>query len=144
MKILRNRIFRLVVILICIAIIIYESICLYRDNKQYKIAENEYETLAEDAVAMPSDEELPDGATYPPLRINHSQLMSINEDYVGWLYFPYFGINYPVVQETEVNEYIHKTFDGTTNTSGCLFIDVLSDPGFNGKHDIIFGHRRRF
>ncbi len=143
MSILRNKVFRIVVILICIAIIIYESICLYRDNKQYKIAESEYDTLAEDVVSVSEEEALPEGATFPPLLINYSQLRSINEDFVGWLYFPYFGINYPVVQETEIDEYLHKTFDGTRNSSGCLFIDVLSDPDFNGMHDIIFGHNMR-
>ena len=143
MSVLRNPKFRLVVVLICIAIIIYESYCLYRDNKQYHIADSEYSNLADDTITMGDSDDLPEGATYPPLYIDYNQLKSINDDYVGWLYFPYFGINYPVVHETEINEYIHKTFDGTVNKSGCLFTDVLSDPDFNGMHDIIFGHNMR-
>ena len=146
MKILENKIFRLIVILICVAVIIYESICLYRDRKEYAIADTEYENLLGDAVQMttPSgSEETAGRESFPPLVIDYAQLKSINEDFVGWLYFPYFGINYPVVQETEVNEYLKKTFDGTRNNSGCLFTDILSSPDFTGMHDIIFGHNMR-
>ncbi len=143
MKILRSRAFRLIVILLCIGVIIYESICLYKENKEYKVADVEYEELADTAVTVPPAEEIPEGATYPPLLINYAQLKGINSDFVGWLYFPYFGVNYPVVHETEIDEYLKKTFDGTRNSSGCLFTDVLSSTDFTGMHDIIFGHNMR-
>ncbi len=144
MKILGNTKFRIAVILICVAVIVYEAICLYRDNKEYAIADTEYEQLAGDAVQMTAPaENAVEKDSYPPLVIDYAKLKGINEDYVGWLYFPYFGINYPVVQETEINEYLKKTFDGTINNSGCLFTDVLSSPDFTGMHDIIFGHNMR-
>ncbi len=143
MKFLKSRAFRLIVILICIAIIIYESICLYHENKEYDIADVEYEELVEETVTIAPVEEMPEGATYPPLYIRYSQLKAINEDFVAWLYFPYFEINYPVVHETEIDEYLKKTFDGTRNSSGCLFTDILSSTDFTGMHDIIFGHNMR-
>ena len=143
MKILRNKYFRIVVLLICLGIIIYESIGLYNDNKEYDIADTEYETLTQDTVSLAESDELPEGATFPPMHINYSQLKGINEDFVAWLYFPYFQISYPVVQETEIDEYLKKTFEGTYNSSGCLFTDILSTPDFTGMHDIIFGHNMR-
>ncbi len=143
MKILRNRFFRLFVLIICIGIIIYESIGLYNDSKEYEIANTEYETLTQDTISIANIDELPEGATYPPMAINFSQLKGINEDFVAWLYVPYFDISYPVVQETEIDEYLKKTFEGKYNSSGCLFTDVLSTPDFTGYHDIIFGHNMR-
>ena len=71
------------------------------------------------------------------------KLKAINDDFVAWLYFPYFDISYPVVQETEIDEYLKKTFDGTRNIAGCLFTDILSSADFCGMHDIIFGHNMR-
>ena len=134
---------RLIIVLICIAIIIYESIGLYKDNKEYDIAETEYEELVEDVVVVAPVEEIPEGATYTPIHINYGQLKAINADFTAWLYFPYFEINYPVVHETKIDEYLKTTFDGTKNSSGCLFTDVLSSPDFSGMHDIIFGHNMR-
>ncbi len=139
----RNGKVRLVLILICIAVIIYESIGLYNDNKEYEVADTEYETLIEEAITIETSEELPEGATYPPMHIKYSQLKAINSDFAGWLYFPYFDINYPVVHEKEIDEYLKTTFDGTKNIAGCLFTDVLSTPDFSGMHDIIFGHNMR-
>ncbi len=143
MKLIQNKIFRLIVILICIGIIIYESIGLYRENKEYNIAGNEYEEILDNTVTEADKSELPPGATYPPLSINFAQLKSINSDFTGWLYMPCFDISYPVVHETEIDEYIKKTFEGKTNGSGCLFTDVLSTTDFTGMHDIIFGHNMR-
>lgn len=146
MNVLKNTKVRLIIIFICILVIIYESVCLYKDNKEYAVAETEYEALvAETVQVLPTPEatEEEEEESFPQLVINTSQLKSINEDYVGWLYFPYFSLNYPVVQETEVDEYLKKTFDGTRNSSGCLFTDVLSSPDFTGMHDIIFGHNMR-
>ncbi len=143
MKILSNKIFRIVVLIICLGIIIFESIGLYNDNKEYNIAETEYTALTQDAISVEENDAIPEGATYPPLHINYSQLKNINEDFVAWLYFPYFEISYPVVQESEIDEYLKKTFDGTYNSSGCLYTDILSTPDFTGMHDIIFGHNMR-
>ena len=143
MKLIRNIYFRLIVILICIGIIIYESIGLYNENKEYNIAGTEYEELVDSSVSVADKKEMPEGATYPPLQIDYAQLKSINSDFVGWLYMPCFDISYPVVHEKEIDEYIKKTFEGKSNSSGCLFTDVLSTTDFTGMHDIIFGHNMR-
>lgn len=143
MKIIRSIPFRLIVILICIAIIIYESIGIYREKQEYNIAGTEYEELVEESISVADKAEMPDGATYPPLQIDYAQLKSINSDFVAWIYMPCFDLSYPVVHEKEIDEYIKKTFEGKYNSSGCLFTDVLSTTDFTGMHDIIFGHNMR-
>ena len=143
-KFLKSGKVRLVIILICIAIIIYESVGLYSDKKEYDIAETEYEELVKESVSVvPMEETSQEVAAYPPMYIKYSQLKSINSDFSAWLYFPYFELSYPVVHEKEIDQYLKTTFDGTKNSSGCLFTDVLSSPDFSGMHDIIFGHNMR-
>ena len=143
---MKFKILRIVAILICLIVIVYESISLYNDNKEYAIADTEYERLLNNNTGVSTTQTAApteDGETFPNLGVSYSTLEAINPDFVSWLYFPYFDISYPVVQEKEIDEYIKKTFDGTRNNAGCLFIDILSSPDFNGMHDIIFGHNMR-
>ena len=147
-KILTNRIFQLIVVAICVGVIIYEGFALYRDQKEYGVADSEYETLvtgvmgeAENSGEAPAP--VDPSKPYPNLRVNYSMLKGVNEDFTAWIYYPYLGINYPVVHEKNVDEYLHVTFDGTPNKSGCLFTDVMSTEDFSGYHDMIFGHNMR-
>ena len=145
-KIFGNKIVRWIIIILCVGVIVFEGIGLYRDQKEYSIAENEYEELisAMNETDTDSGSDLSTAPKpYPDLHLSYSMLEGINEDFVGWIYYPYLGINYPVVHEKEVDEYLHKTFDGTANNSGCLFTDILSTEDFSGYHDMIFGHNMR-
>lgn len=138
------NVIRIIVILACIGVIIYEGTHIYLDQKEYTVAEDEYEQLEIKAtsVALHNDDEA-EIVDYPLISIDHRQLSSINKDYVSWLYFPALEISYPVVKETTIDEYLHKTFDGTYNKAGCIFEDVLSDENFCGMHDIVFGHNMK-
>lgn len=147
-KLLESKPFRMVVLLICVLIIVYEAIGLYRDNREYSVADNEYDEVLNNAVTIQPEQETTQTAdekprNYPNLYIDFGLLQSTNSDFVAWLYFPFFDISYPVVQEKEVDEYLKKTFNGTRNNSGCIFTDILSSPDFTGMHDIIFGHNMR-
>ena len=80
-------------LLICLIVIIYEAISLYNDNKEYAIADTEYERILNNNTgvstvqkATPTEE----GETFPDLGISYSTLRAINPDFVSWLYFPYF------------------------------------------------------
>lgn len=138
------KVIRILVILICIGVICYESIQIYNDQKEYTVAENEYNELVDKAtsVAMHSDDDA-EIVDYPLITVNHDELLSINEDYVGFLYFPALEISYPIVKEDTVNEYLYKTFEGKSNKAGCIFEDILSNERFTGYHDIVFGHNMK-
>ncbi len=137
------KILRIIAIILCIGIIIYEAVRIYDDQKEYDVADEEYEELESMAVSWPKGEDESQIVEYPLLQIDFKKLEEINPDVVAWLYFPCLDISYPVVKENEVDEYIHLTFDGKVNKAGCLFEDVLSDSEFRGMHDIVFGHNMR-
>ncbi|MBQ6408277.1 MAG: class B sortase [Butyrivibrio sp.] len=134
---------RILAILVCIGVIIYEAVHLYLDQKEYDIADDEYEEIRQEMVKWPEAEDEALVVDYPLLQIDFEGLKEVNPDFVAWLYFPCLDISYPVVQENEVDEYIHLTFDRTENKSGSIFEDILSDPKFRGMHDIVFGHNMR-
>jgi sortase B len=137
------NILRILAILVCIGVIIYESVHLYNDQKEYDIADDEYEEIRQEMANWPGAEDESQVVDYPLLNIDFEGLENINPDFVAWIYFPCLDLSYPIVQENEVDEYIHLTFDKTVNKAGCIFEDVLSDPNFKGMHDIVFGHNMR-
>ena len=146
-----------VLIGICAAVAIYEGVQIYMDQKEYRVADKEYEDLARRLVEVPAstdtevqnaakkadeanktDEDVP-----PAFKVDYDALEKINPDFIGWIYFEALDISYPVVREQKENQYIHLTFDGKTNKSGCIFMDTLSSADFSGKSDFIFGHNMR-
>lgn len=137
-----KKVIRIVALIICLAIIVYEGVMIYVDQKEYQVASDEYDEIRSVAVDyIPEDEaEIVD---YPVLNINFGKLEEINPDVTAWIYFPCLEISYPVVKESEVDEYLYKTFELEKNKAGCIFEDVMSDAGFNGYHDIVFGHNMK-
>ncbi|MBP3197859.1 MAG: class B sortase [Butyrivibrio sp.] len=137
------NVIRIIAIIICFVVIIYELSHIYMDQKEYQVADEEYDTIRETVVSWPVDEDEAQIVDYPLLQIDFDKLESINNDFVAWIYFPCLDISYPVVKEKEVDEYLHVTFDGQENKAGCIFEDVLSDSDFRGMHDIVFGHNMK-
>ncbi|SFB71065.1 class B sortase [Butyrivibrio sp. YAB3001] len=134
---------RIIAIIICLGIIAYESYKIYDDQKEYAVADEEYEEIESQAVVWPTKEDESEVIDYPLIQIDFDKLEAINPDVVAWIYFPCLDISYPVVKENEVDEYIHLTFDKQVNKAGCIYEDVLSDPEFRGMHDIVFGHNMK-
>ncbi len=137
------RILRIATIIVCLVVICYEGYKVYDDQKDYKVADTEYEEIKSAAITWPGEEDASEIVGYPLIDIDFDKLEEINSDFIAWFYFPALEISYPVVKENEIDQYLYKTFDGTNNKAGCLFEDVLSDKDFCGMHDIIFGHNMK-
>jgi SrtB family sortase len=69
-----------------------------------------------------------------------AQLMSINSDYIGWIIIEDTTINYPVVQTTNNDTYLHTTFEHEYNASGTIFMDSRCTGGFSHPAAIVYGH----
>ena len=90
---------------------------------------------AEDSTAAT---ELPDISVWP--LVDFVQLSEVNPDIVGWIYIEGTNINYPVVQGTDNDYYLKHLFDGTYNSSGCIFLDYRCSADFSDRRSIIYGH----
>lgn len=132
---------------ICIGVILFSGFKLFQIYNSYAEAEAIYDGVAlyvkeeasvgsEDAVAMMY-------AGFPYLDIDYDALLEINEDFLGWLYFPLLDLSYPVVYGDEESTYLHEAIDGTKSSSGCLYIDAWSDPHLKDMTTIIYGHNMR-
>ena len=77
--------------------------------------------------------------------VDFEKLAEKNPDVIGWIRFDPQPdvINYPIVQGTDNEEYLHKTFTKNENGLGAIFLNVDNSSDFKDKHSIIFGHRMK-
>lgn len=81
----------------------------------------------------------PDGNT-PPVDVDFEALQKENEDIIGWIYCEGTAINYPVLQGSDNDFYLHHAYDKSYCISGAVFIDCGSKPDFSDPNTIIYGH----
>ena len=80
---------------------------------------------------------------YRKFKIDFDALKEMNEDIIGWIRFDKNGINYPVLQGRDNEEYLRILPDKTKNASGSIFIDYLCSADFTDSHTIIYGHNMK-
>lgn len=76
-------------------------------------------------------------------KIKFDGLEKINPDVVAWIEIPGTKINYPIVQGKDNEEYLHKTFSGKVNHSGCIFLDIKCKKDFSSDNNILYGHHMK-
>ncbi len=80
---------------------------------------------------------------YPDLDIDYDALLAINEEFVGWLYFPALSISYPIAQTYDDVYYVKHSFEKTTSSAGCIFLDYVASSDFSDYNSFIFGHNMK-
>lgn len=137
--------------LIVMGISLYKVITISMDYRQ---GEKEYEVLksyiterkenpASEAADENTDEAGEEEVQAPetcPVTVDFAHLKEINQNLVCWLYIPVLDLSYPVVQGEDNDRYLHRTFEGTENFAGSLFIDADVVHPFEDPHTIIYGH----
>lgn len=98
--------------------------------------------LTETAADTAKAEEVSTEATYVS-PINFDELRKINPDVVAWLTIPGTKIDYPVVQTTDNETYLKKTFEGGESATGAIYLDCDSDSDMMGYHSIFYGHHMK-
>ncbi|MBR0171408.1 MAG: sortase [Lachnospiraceae bacterium] len=138
---------RYVAIILCILVVVYEGYQIIRNRIQHQEARSEYSEIADSYVVVngsssgvKGEGEEEDTETYPNLEIDFAKLREINSDLIAWLYFPALDLSYPIVKERKTDEYLSKTFAGTYNGAGAVFMDHWSSARFNGMSDFVFAH----
>lgn len=64
-----------------------------------------------------------------------------NPDLIGWIVVDGTNINYPIVQGSDNEYYLHRTFDGNYSNSGTLFLDFRNSKDLSeNQNSIIYGH----
>lgn len=75
--------------------------------------------------------------------VDFPKLKERNPDVLGWIYLPDSNIDYPVVQGSDNEYYVHHDLDGNYLYDGCIFVDSTVKDPFRDFNTVIYGHRMR-
>lgn len=75
--------------------------------------------------------------------LDFEKLKEINPDVIGWIYIPGTQINYPIVQGTDNEKYLHTGLDGEESVAGSIFLDYENTSDFSGRNHVIYGHNMK-
>lgn len=163
-------IMRTLLMLIALVIFLFSAYTLYGYYREYKKSTDEYDNLEssfsiEDESESENLEDLENDqalqritgrevatvwengreVTIPTMKnpIDFAELKGVNEDIVGWLKISALDISYPVVQGTDNDYYLHRTFEGVENFAGCLFVNSGNSADFTDQNTIVYGHNMK-
>ena len=147
-----------VLLVICLGVFIFASYKLIHILLEYKAGSDEYAALVQYAPEISLQQPETSAGTAPagesaagdtwvkpdsalPV-MDFSELKAINSDVKAWLTIFDTPISYPVVQTDDDETYLHRTFEGKSNASGCLFISQYNT-GFDDPNTVIYGHNMK-
>jgi len=76
------------------------------------------------------------------LDIDFEKLKEINSDIIAWIRIKNTNINYPILQSTDNEFYLHRNFKKQYSQSGSIFLNSNNNM-FLDKNTIIYGHNMR-
>lgn len=124
------------VITVClIGIILVSGYKIGKTMWEYQVAKSAYTNISEKTAKV-------DPKQFTGV-VDWKALKKVNPDVQGWLYQKDTVINYPVVQGTDNDTYLHTRFDKQWSGGGTLFVDCRMEKNFKGFNSIIYGHHMK-
>lgn len=124
------------VITVClIGIILVSGYKIGKTMWDYQVAKSAYTNISEKTAKV-------DPKQFTGV-VDWKALKKVNPDVQGWLYQKGTVINYPVVQGTDNDTYLHTRFDKQWSGGGTLFVDYRMEKDFRGFNSIIYGHHMK-
>lgn len=131
----------------------YKIIMWLRDNKKTSEITKE---VNEQVEITTSDEEIveiinPETPKEDPIwsydsslvkNVDLSKLYEVNNETVGWLIVENTKVNYPVVQHSDNDYYLDRSFDQNHNGAGWVFMDYRNNYKEMDRNTIIYAHGR--
>ena len=101
-----------------------------------------------EVMQEPSEPEKPVQETLPVKAVEELQQTAqhIHADYpdaIGWLYVPGTKIDYPLMQGSDNEFYLHHAYDGTKLMAGSVFLDWRCEKHFQNPINICYGHHMK-
>lgn len=124
------------VITVClVGIILVSGYKIGKTMWDYQVAKSAYTNISEKTAKV-------DPKQFTGV-VDWKALKKVNPDVQGWLYQKDTVINYPVVQGTDNDTYLHTRFDKQWSGGGTLFVDCRMEKNFKGFNSIIYGHHMK-
>ena len=78
-----------------------------------------------------------------PSSMDFSAIRSRCPDAVGWIRIEGTAIDYPIVQGTDNDYYLHHLADRMANASGAIMMEAMNDPLWRDMATTLHGHHMR-
>lgn len=132
-----KKIIRLIMILICIAGIIFSCYKIFEEE----IDLNENTKIMKEVASSVDVIELPD--TKPKYNIDFESLKKINSEVVGYIKVDNTRIDYPVVKGINNSYYLTHNLEKKYNVAGWIFADYHNKFDGTDKNIVIYGHKMK-
>ena len=128
-----------IILIVALAVFCVSAFQLVKIVGGYAKGRDEYKKIQ--SIAINKEDSEPEKG----FSVDFDELKGINPDTVGWIrFYPEPSIiNYPIVQTTDNEKYLHKTFSENDNTLGTIFLNADNNANFNDRNSIIYGHRMK-
>lgn len=130
-----------------LAVFVYAAGSLYLIWQEYQASDALYNQAQEEFLTAPELEEefvSDEPITWPTFAIDFAHLKNVNSEVSGWIWMYDTAVNYPLVQSSLNNDaYLNKTYDGTINSSGSIFMDYRNAGDFSDTNTVIYGHNMK-
>ncbi len=156
---------RFLLFILCICLCVFSGWKIYGIFSEYRQGEQSYADLTNQFVAAVSAKDTPQqqaGSAVPtaagesetaaaetqaaetaPVSVDFDALLAACPDVVGWLFCPDTPINYPVLQSGDNSYYLYRLMDGSSNSSGSIFVDYRNTEDFSDWNTIVYGHNMK-
>ena len=138
---------RNILTLFFLAVFLYAAVNLFFIWQEYRQSDALYDAAQTEFLTAPEMElefESDDPITWPTFAIDFANLQQVNKEVTGWIWIYDTVVNYPLVQSGKNNDaYLHKTYDGTSKSSGSIFMDYRNAGDFSDANTIIYGHNMK-
>lgn len=138
-----NKKIKMIVLVILLIIFVLSGLKVYNYIKETYINNKLNSDLISKAVIINDNSQEIGESEIVPIVVDFSQLKQKNNDIVGWIYSENTPINYPVVQGTDNESYIHTLVNKKYGSSGTLFMDYRNNSNITDNNTIIYGHNMK-
>lgn len=137
--------FQILLLLVFAVCAVYLCVAFYRTGKTENNMRQLQEQVNTDTAAKDErkTETVPEEARESNGMLSrYFELYSQNTDMTGWVKIDGTSINYPVMQSTDNDYYLHRDFYGNYSQSGVPFLDwqCVTDGDDESEHFIIYAH----
>jgi len=75
--------------------------------------------------------------------VDFDKLKGVNPEVVGWIIIENTTVSYPVLQGSDNDYYLNRTYNNRSSSYGSIFVDYRLSAGFDIDHTVIYGHNMR-
>ena len=139
----KSNIITTIILILAIIGILFSGFNLFGIFGEYKEAEDEYIAVKKEYVQKVDFNDKDEKEKVPKREIDFKSLQEINPDIIGWIWLPDTEIDYPILQSSDNEDYLYTTFNGTSNSSGSIFVDFRNKGILNDNNTIVHGHNMK-